>query len=85
MEQLYNRIAVVDTGCNPNYVGKNSICGYSLVIQKEQVKKVFNYTDHVGHGTAVTCIIDQIVSNSQIVAIKIDESYCRKHGVAKLY
>ena len=83
MNQLYNRIAVIDTGCNPNYLGKNNICGYSLVIRKEQVEKILNYDDRIGHGTAVICIIDQIVSNSQIVAIKIDEAYCKKYGVSK--
>ena len=83
MNQLYNRIAVIDTGCNPNYIGRNNICGYSLIIKKGQVEKISNYADHIGHGTAVICIIDQMVSNSQIVAIKIDESYCKKKGVSK--
>ena len=83
MNQIFNRIAVIDTGCNSNYKGKNEICGYSLLYKKGKVEKLSNYEDKIGHGTAVLCIIDQLVNNSQIVAIKIDESYCKKNGVSK--
>ena len=80
---MYKRIAVIDTGCNSKYIGKNPIFGYSIVIKNGCAKKALCYNDYIGHGTAVTCIIDQQVRNSQIVVIKIDEKYCRKHGIAR--
>lgn len=73
----------MDTGCNPNYKGKNNICGYSLIFNRENILKIEKYDDSVGHGTAVTCIVDQMVSGAQIVVIKIDEDYCRKNGISK--
>ncbi len=84
MKHLYNKIAIIDTGCNSNYIGKNKISGYSLRLEKNgQVKKIDKYDDIIGHGTAVTCIIDQMLDDAQIVVIKIDEVYCQKHGLAK--
>lgn len=77
------RIAVLDTGCHPEYEGKNTISGYSLTIRNGCVKRLSSYDDQVGHGTAVTCIIDHLVNNSHIVVIKIDEPYCKKHGIFK--
>ena len=83
MGNLSNRIAVIDTGFNDNYIGRNKISGYTLKVRKGKMFKTPDYIDKIGHGTAVVCILDRIVDNTEIAAIRFDYNYCRKYGFDK--
>ena len=77
-----SRIAVIDTGCNIEKA-RNSIKGYTLVVQKGIVKKKSGVKDSIGHGTAVTYIIDRMVSNAEITMIKYDSVFVKKRGMGE--
>lgn len=83
MRSFNNRIAVIDTGFNSNYIGKNKFSGYTLNVKNGEMFISSNYNDKIGHGTAVGCILDKIVDNAEIVMIKFDYKYCEKYGFDK--
>ena len=83
MRGFNNRIAIIDTGFSSDYIGKNNFSGYTLHVRNGKIFKSSNYTDKIGHGTAVGCILDKIVDNAEIVMIKFDYNYCEKHGFDK--
>ena len=83
MRSFNNRIAIIDTGFNSDYIGKNNFSGYTLYVRKGEMFKTSNHVDNIGHGTAVLCILDKIVDNTEIVMIKFDYKYCKKNGFDK--
>jgi hypothetical protein len=79
--KIMKHIAIIDTGCNKKQSSQNKINGYTLKVKKGKIEKINNYYDFIGHGTAVTCILDKLLDNTQITVIKIDKKYCNKYGL----
>lgn len=69
------RIAVIDSGVDIGHrcLSKMQISGMSMILQNEKIVAGTDYTDRVGHGTAVSGIIASHVSDAELFIIKVVE------------
>ena len=62
------RVAVIDSGVNPENPHVNGVAG-GVSISENAV--AFDFTDRLGHGTAVAAVVREIAPDAAIFAVKI--------------
>ena len=67
------RIAILDSGvCKDHSAFKNkTICGFSLCVENGKVNYYDDFSDDIGHGTAVFYLIERKLKDVCITNIKI--------------
>ncbi len=72
------RIAILDSGVrtnHPAFIGKN-IDGFSISVDDDgNIVKSEDFDDKIGHGTAIYYLINKLAPNSQIMTIKIYDTF----------
>ena len=81
------RIAILDSGvCKDHSAFKNkTICGFSLCVENGKVNYYDDFSDDIGHGTAVFYLIERKLKDVCITNIKIYDSLCGIYCPSALY
>ncbi len=70
------KIVVIDSGIEGNHVQlkRHSFAGIAMIENGYgEIELVNDYTDHLGHGTAITYLIKKVAPDSEIFMIKLFE------------
>ena len=72
------KIVVIDSGFTPHIDIDKIFNGISLCYDKDKIILTDSIQDNIGHGTAITFLINKYVSYTDIFCIKIyDDEYCK--------
>lgn len=76
------KVAVIDSGINPQHSHVQKVAGGVSITLGEKGKVIYgdDYTDKIGHGTAISGIIRWIAPEVELYAIKIFEQELTTHS-----
>lgn len=70
------RVAVIDSGVNPRHPHISSLAG-GVVINESGQAEPGDYSDYLGHGTAVTAAIQEKAPNADYFAVRLFQTSLR--------
>lgn len=73
---VYPRIAIVDSGINLQHplLAEYQFSGVGITAHDDHITITDDFTDKIGHGTAITSIIKKLIPDSEIFMVKIFDS-----------